>query len=65
MAPGLTWDFLRRLKDSTDMRVVVKGIVTRENAARCVQYGADGIIVSNHGGRAVESSRALPAGTSW
>jgi 4-hydroxymandelate oxidase len=57
-APGLTWDFVRRLKDNTDMRVVVKGIVTREDAARCVQYGADGIIVSNHGGRAAESGRA-------
>ncbi len=57
-APGLTWDFVRRLKDSTDMRIVVKGIVTREDAARCLQCGADGIIVSNHGGRAVESRRA-------
>ncbi len=57
-APGLTWDFVRRLKNNTDMRVVVKGIVTREDAARCVQYGADGIIVSNHGGRAEESGRA-------
>jgi isopentenyl diphosphate isomerase/L-lactate dehydrogenase-like FMN-dependent dehydrogenase len=57
-APGLTWDFVRRLKDNTDMRVVVKGIVTHGDAARCVQYGADGIIVSNHGGRAEESGRA-------
>ncbi len=40
------------------MRVVVKGIVTREDAVRCLQYGADGIIVSNHGGRAEESGRA-------
>ena len=40
------------------MRVVVKGIVTREDAARCVRSGADGIIVSNHGGRAEESGRA-------
>ena len=57
-APGLTWDFVRRLKDNTNMRVVVKGIVTREDAARCVRSGADGIIVSNHGGRAEESGRA-------
>ncbi len=57
-APGLTWDFVRRLKDNTDMHVVVKGIVTHEDAARCVQSGADGIIVSNHGGRAEESGRA-------
>ncbi len=57
-APGLTWDFVRRLKDNTNMRVVIKGIVTRGDATRCLQYGADGIIVSNHGGRAVESGRA-------
>ncbi len=56
--PHLTWEFVRRLGDETDMRVVVKGIVTREDADRCVGYGADGIIVSNHGGRAEESGRA-------
>lgn len=57
-APHLTWEFVRRLKDSTDMRVVIKGIVTREDTERCVESGADGIIVSNHGGRAEESGRA-------
>ena len=57
-APSLTWDFVRRLKDTTDMLVVVKGIVTGEDAERCVAYGADGIIVSNHGGRAEESGHA-------
>jgi isopentenyl diphosphate isomerase/L-lactate dehydrogenase-like FMN-dependent dehydrogenase len=57
-APSLTWAFVRRLKDTTGMRVVIKGIVTGEDAARCVEYGADGIIVSNHGGRAEESGRA-------
>jgi len=56
--PHLTWQFVERLKDETDMRVVVKGIVTREDAERCVQHGADGVIVSNHGGRAEESGRA-------
>ena len=57
-APGLTWDFVRRLKDTTKMKLVLKGIETREDAALCVQYGVDGIIVSNHGGRAQESGRA-------
>ena len=40
------------------MKVVVKGIVTGEDARRCVEHGADGIVVSNHGGRAEESGRA-------
>jgi len=57
-APNLTWDSVRRLKDMTKMKVVLKGIVTREDAALCVQNGVDGIIVSNHGGRAEESGRS-------
>jgi len=54
----LTWDALRRIKDATRMNVLVKGIVTSEDAELCVQYGADGIIVSNHGGRSTETGRA-------
>jgi 4-hydroxymandelate oxidase len=57
-SPGLTWDFLRRLKDMTTMRLVLKGLETREDAELAVQHGVDGIIVSNHGGRAQESGRA-------
>jgi isopentenyl diphosphate isomerase/L-lactate dehydrogenase-like FMN-dependent dehydrogenase len=38
--------------------VVLKGIVTREDAERAVAHGADGLIVSNHGGRSEESGRA-------
>ena len=60
----LTWDFVRRLKAVTSMRVVIKGLETREDAELAVKSGADGIIVSNHGGRATETGRptidALP-----
>ena len=56
--PSLTWEFVRRLKDVTPMKLVVKGIVTREDASLCLENGVDGIIVSNHGGRAEESGRA-------
>lgn len=55
--PMLTWEFVEKLKAATSMRVVVKGIVTAEDAARCIAHGADGIVVSNHGGRADESGR--------
>ncbi|HEY8507488.1 MAG TPA: alpha-hydroxy acid oxidase, partial [Steroidobacteraceae bacterium] len=55
--PSMTWDFLKRLKDTTSMKVVIKGIESREDAALAVEHGADGIIVSNHGGRALESGR--------
>ncbi len=54
----LTYDTLRRIKDTTSMKVLVKGIENPEDADLCVQNGADGIIVSNHGGRATESGRA-------
>jgi isopentenyl diphosphate isomerase/L-lactate dehydrogenase-like FMN-dependent dehydrogenase len=52
---GMTWAFLSRLKAATKMKVVVKGIVTAEDAASCLQYGADAVYVSNHGGRAEAS----------
>jgi len=54
----LTYETLRRIKDSTKMKILVKGIENPEDAELCVQNGADGIIVSNHGGRATESGRA-------
>jgi isopentenyl diphosphate isomerase/L-lactate dehydrogenase-like FMN-dependent dehydrogenase len=57
-ASGLTWDFVERLKSSTSMKVVLKGIVTSQDAALCLQHGVDGIIVSNHGGRAEASGRS-------
>ena len=54
---GLTWDYVDKLKQATTMKVLVKGVVTREDAARALAHGADGIIVSNHGGRADETLR--------
>jgi len=58
LAPRLTWEVIGRLKDTTRTKLVVKGIETREDAELCVRHGADGIIVSNHGGRAEESGRS-------
>src|SRR5262245_44536342 len=57
-APALTWEFVRRLKDATTMKLVLKGLETREDAALALQHGVDGIIVSNHGGRAQEGGRS-------
>jgi len=53
----LTWEFIERLRQETTMKVFVKGIVTAEDAEKSIEYGVDGIIVSNHGGRADESGR--------
>jgi isopentenyl diphosphate isomerase/L-lactate dehydrogenase-like FMN-dependent dehydrogenase len=55
--PGMTWAFLERLRAATTMKVVVKGIVTAEDARSCLDYGADAVYVSNHGGRAEASGR--------
>jgi isopentenyl diphosphate isomerase/L-lactate dehydrogenase-like FMN-dependent dehydrogenase len=56
--PPYTWDYVKRLKDATTMKVVLKGIVTREDAELAIENGADGIYVSNHGGRAENSLRS-------
>jgi len=56
-SPSLTWDFIKRLRDVTKMKIVIKGIEAMEDAQLAVEHGADGIIVSNHGGRALESGR--------
>jgi len=54
---AMTWDFVDRLKKLTRMKLLIKGIETREDAVLCREHGADGIVVSNHGGRAEESGR--------
>lgn len=57
-APALSWEFIDRLRSLTKARLLLKGLVTREDATRALAAGVDGIIVSNHGGRAEESGRA-------
>lgn len=52
---AMDWEFVKRLRDSTSMKLVIKGITLPEDAALCLEYGVDGILVSNHGGRADES----------
>jgi isopentenyl diphosphate isomerase/L-lactate dehydrogenase-like FMN-dependent dehydrogenase len=53
-----TWEFVKRLQDATSMKVFIKGIVTREDAELAAHNGVSGIFVSNHGGRADNSTRA-------
>ena len=54
---AMTWDVIGRMKEVTNMKVIIKGIEVGFDAAMAVQSGADGIVVSNHGGRAVETGR--------
>jgi len=55
---NMTWDFIRRLRDATKMKVVLKGILAYEDAKLCVENGVDGFIVSNHGGRGEDNGRS-------
>ncbi|HTR00270.1 MAG TPA: alpha-hydroxy acid oxidase [Candidatus Acidoferrum sp.] len=55
--PKLTWDVIKRMKDVTKMHVMVKGLEVAEDAELALKAGVDGIIVSNHGGRATDTGR--------
>ena len=61
---GLEWDYVTELRERWKVPVVVKGLVTAEDADLACQYGAAGVVVSNHGGRqldgAIASLEALP-----
>ncbi|XP_071964145.1 2-Hydroxyacid oxidase 1-like [Antedon mediterranea] len=56
--PSLSWEDISWLKSITKLQVAVKGIMTREDAIEAVQHGVDGIVVSNHGGRALDCVEA-------
>jgi (S)-mandelate dehydrogenase len=55
---SLTWDAIRALRDRWPKKLVLKGLVATEDAERAAQIGADGIILSNHGGRQLDSDVA-------
>ena len=55
---AMTWDFLKRLRDTTKMKIVLKGVLAYEDAVLAAEAGMDGIIVSNHGGRSEDGGRA-------
>ncbi|GMR37911.1 hypothetical protein PMAYCL1PPCAC_08106 [Pristionchus mayeri] len=55
---SLTWGFLRDLTKSTSLPVIVKGVMRAEDAVEAVRSGVKGIIVSNHGGRQIDSGPA-------
>ena len=54
----LSWDYLAEVRDRWKGNLVVKGILATNDAERCLEVGADGIWVSNHGGRQLEASPA-------
>jgi 4-hydroxymandelate oxidase len=63
--PALTWRDIEWLRSITRLPVIVKGVVRGDDARRAVDHGASGVVVSNHGGRQLDTSPAtidaLPA----
>jgi len=55
---GLTWEDLAWLRERTALPLLVKGVLTADDADRAFVAGCDGVIVSNHGGRQVDGSIA-------
>jgi isopentenyl diphosphate isomerase/L-lactate dehydrogenase-like FMN-dependent dehydrogenase len=56
--PSITWKDLEQLCGEFDLPILVKGLVTGEDAALAVEHGAAGVVVSNHGGRQLDNSPA-------
>jgi len=54
---NMNWDYVKRLRDTVTVKLLLKGIVTREDAQLAVEHGVDGLMVSNHGGRSEETLR--------
>jgi 4-hydroxymandelate oxidase len=53
-----TWEYVDRVKKLTRMKLVLKGIETREDARLAREHGVDGVVVSNHGGRSLDTGRS-------
>jgi len=56
--PQLSWDHIATLRDRTSLPIVLKGILHPDDAKQAFEFGVDAIVVSNHGGRQVDSSIA-------
>jgi L-lactate dehydrogenase (cytochrome) len=63
--PSVTWDDIEWVRDNWDGKLLVKGVLDPDDARKAVRVGVDGVVVSNHGGRQLDSvpstARALPA----
>jgi lactate 2-monooxygenase len=54
--PSLQWSDLQYLRDQTGLPILLKGVLHPEDAQKAIEFGINGIIVSNHGGRQVDGS---------
>jgi 4-hydroxymandelate oxidase len=56
-APPFSWDWVKRVRDATNRKLLIKGVQTREDAERAIEHGVDGLQVSNHGGNVEMTGR--------
>jgi isopentenyl diphosphate isomerase/L-lactate dehydrogenase-like FMN-dependent dehydrogenase len=56
--PSITWEDLERLCNEFELPILVKGLITGEDATLAVEHGAAGVVVSNHGGRQLDNAPA-------
>jgi lactate 2-monooxygenase len=56
--PSVTWDDLKMLRTYTKLPILLKGVLHVDDAQKAIDFGMDGVIVSNHGGRQVDGSIA-------
>jgi (S)-mandelate dehydrogenase len=62
---SIDWEYLARLRDRWDRSLVVKGVLRPEDAERAARLGVDGLVVSNHGGRQLDSAPAALDALPW
>ena len=55
---GETWEIVDRLREATDLPVIVKGVLSADDARLAVRHGAKAVLVSNHGGRQLDRAPA-------
>ncbi|WP_447045003.1 alpha-hydroxy-acid oxidizing protein [Vreelandella sp. H-I2] len=56
MDAGFTWDDLAIIRDLWPGQIILKGILHQEDIDKCQQYGIDGVVLSNHGGRQLDTT---------
>lgn len=58
MDAGFTWDDLAMIRDLWPGQIILKGILHQEDIEKCQQYGIDGVVLSNHGGRQLDTTKS-------
>lgn len=58
IASDLNWNDLQKIKSQTNLKIILKGVQTVEDAIKSIEYGFEGFVISNHGGRQLDTARS-------